>query len=66
MIDKIVYDNKKIRSGYDTFNCDDDTDMEILCNNVNSLFVEKEIKIQKMETQLLLIKQALDLQKRVE
>ena len=66
MIDKIVYDNGKIRSGFDTFNCDDDTDMEILCNNVNSLFVEKEIKIQKMETQLLLIKQALDLQKRVE
>ena len=28
MIDKIVYDNGKIRSGYDTFNCDDDADME--------------------------------------
>ena len=39
MIDKITYDNGKIRSGFDTFNCDDDTDMEVLCNIVNSLFV---------------------------
>ena len=61
MIDKITYDNGKIRSGFDTFNCDDDTDMEVLCNNINSMFVEKEIQIHKMEMQLLLIKKALEL-----
>ena len=61
MIDKITFDNGKIRSGFDTFNCDDDADMEVLCNNVNSMFVEKEIQIQKMEMQLLLIKKTLEL-----
>lgn len=66
MIDKIVYDNGKIRSGFDIFKCDDDADMEILCNNVNSILVEKEIKIHKMETQLLLIKKALDLKKELQ
>lgn len=61
MIDKITYDNGKIRSGFDAFNCDDDTDMEVLCNNINSMFVENEIQIHKMEMQLLLIKKALEL-----
>ena len=61
MIDKITYDNGKIRSEFNTFNCDDDTDMEVLCNNINSMFVEKEIQIHKMEMQLLLIKKALEL-----
>lgn len=61
MIDKITYDNGKIRSEFNTFNCDDDIDMEILCNNINSMFVENEIKIHKMEMQLLLIKKALEL-----
>ncbi|WP_405296389.1 hypothetical protein [Methanobrevibacter sp.] len=61
MIDKITFDKGKIRSGLDTFNCDDDTDMEVLCNNINSMFVEKEIQIHKMEMQLLLIKKALEL-----
>ena len=59
MIDKITYDNGKIRSGFDTFNCDDDNDMEILCNNVNSMLMENAIKIHKMETQLMLIGNAL-------
>lgn len=63
MIDKIIYDNGRIRSGFQTFNCDDDNDMEILCNNVNSMFVEKAIKIHKMEMQLALIEQALYLDK---
>ena len=61
MIDKIVYDNGKIRSGFDTFKCDDEADMEILCNTINSMFVEKEIEIQKMEMQLTLIEKALNL-----
>ena len=64
MIDKITYDNGKIRSGFDTFKCDEDTDMERLCNNINSMFVENEIKIHKMEMQLLLIKKALELNDR--
>lgn len=61
MIDKIVYDNGKIRSGFDIFKCDDEADMEILCNIINSMFVEKEIEIQKMEMQLTLIEKALNL-----
>ena len=61
MIDKITYDNGKIRSGFDTFNCDDDANMKALCNIINSIFVEKEIQIHKMEMQLLLIKKALEL-----
>ena len=64
MIDKITYDNGKIRSGFDTFKCDKDTDMERLCNNINSMFVENEIQIHKMEMQLLLIKKALELNDR--
>ena len=66
MIDKITYDNGKIRSRFDTFNCDDDADMEILCNNINSMFVEKEIQIHKMEMQLLLIKKVLELNDEIE
>lgn len=61
MIDKITYDNGKIRSGFDTFNCDDDNDMERLCNIINSIFVENAIDIHKMEMQLTLIQKALEL-----
>ena len=61
MIDKITYDNGKIRSGFDTFKCKDDGDMERLCNTINSMFVENAIQIHKMETLLLLIKEVLDL-----
>ena len=61
MIDKIVYDNGKIRSGFDTFKCDEDVDMERLCINVNSLLVEKAIEIQRMENQLMLIREVLSL-----
>lgn len=60
-VDKLEYKNGKFKSTFKTFNCEDETDMEILCNNINSVLVENEIKIQKMETQLTLIKQALDL-----
>lgn len=60
-VDKLEYKNGKINNTFKTFNCEDETDMEILCNNINSVLVENEIKIQKMETQLTLIKQALEL-----
>jgi hypothetical protein len=61
MIDKITYDNGKIRSGFDTFKCEDDADMERLCNTINSMFVENAIQNHKMDTQLLLIKEVLNL-----
>lgn len=60
-VDKLEYKNGEIKSTFKTFNCEDETDMEILCNDINLVLVENEIKIQKMETQLTLIKQALDL-----
>ena len=60
MIDKITYDNGKIKSGFDTFNCDNDKDMERLCSIVNTLLLEKAIKSYNMETQLFLIKQVFE------
>lgn len=62
MIDKIVYDNGKIRSGFDNFNCSDDTDMEILCNEVNRLILELKIENKKRNNQINLIKQVLELE----
>ena len=59
MINKITYSNGKIKNGFDSFKCDDETDMEVLCNIINSMFVEDEIKISRMETQLILIREAL-------
>ena len=59
MINKITYSNGKIKSGFDSFKCDDETDMEVFCNIINSMFVEDEIKISRMETQLMLIREAL-------
>ena len=63
VISKVVYDNGKIRYRGNTFNCDDDADMEILSNNINALLTENAIKIHKMELQLLLIEQAVDIGK---
>ena len=60
MIDKIVYDNGKIRSGFDTFHCDNDNDMESLCSIVNTILLEKEIKNHNLETQLFLIKKVFE------
>ena len=59
MINKITYSNGKIKNGFDSFKCDDETDMEVFCNIINSMFVEDEIKISRMETQLILIREAL-------
>lgn len=59
MINKLTYSNGKIKSGFDSFKCDDETDMEVFCNIINSMFVEDEIKISRMETQLMLIREAL-------
>ena len=59
MINKITYSNGKIKNGFDSFKCDNETDMEVLCNIINSMFVEDEIKISRMETQLILIREAL-------
>ena len=61
MINKITYSNGKIKNGFDSFKCDDETDMEVLCNIINSMFVEDEIKISRMETQLILIRKALQI-----
>ena len=60
-MNNVSYSNGKIKTKINTFNCNDDTDMEILCNNINSLLIENEIEIHKMQTQLLLIKKILDL-----
>ena len=59
MINKITYSNGKIKNGFDSFKCDNETDMEVFCNIINSMFVEDEIKISRMETQLMLIREAL-------
>lgn len=59
MINKLTYSNGKIKNGFDSFKCDNETDMEVLCNIINSMFVEDEIKISRMETQLILIREAL-------
>ena len=59
MINKLTYSNGKIKNGFDSFKCDDETDMEVFCNIINSMFVEDEIKISRMETQLILIREAL-------
>ena len=59
MINKLTYSNGKIKNGFDSFKCDNETDMEVLCNIINSMFVEDEIKISRMETQLMLIREAL-------
>lgn len=63
VISKVAYDNGRIRHRGNTFHCDDDADMEILCNNINALLTENAIKIHKMELQLLLIEQAVDIGK---
>ena len=60
---KLVYDNKRIRYRGNTYFCDDDADMEILCNSINALLTENAIKIHKMEMQLSLIEQAVDIGK---
>lgn len=63
VISKLVYDNKKIRYHGNTYFCDDDADMEILCNSINALLTENAIKIHKMEMQLSLIEQAVNIGK---
>ena len=61
MIDKIVYDNGRIRGGMDTFNCDDDTDMEILCDRVNEIILTLKIENAARNNQVKLIKEVLEL-----
>ena len=63
VISKVAYGNGKIRYRGNTFFCDDDADMEILCNNINALLTENAIKIHKMEMQLKLIEQAVKIGK---
>lgn len=58
-MNKLTYSNGKITNGFDRFKCDNETDMEVFCNIINSMFVEDEIKISRMETQLMLIREAL-------
>ena len=66
VISKVAYDSKKIRHRGNTYHCDDDADMEILCNNINALLTENAIKIHRMEMQLLMIATALELKGDVE
>ena len=61
IISKLYYENGKIRTRGQTYHCNDDANMEVLCNNLNALLTENAIKIHKMEMQLLLIEQALKL-----
>lgn len=63
VISKVSYENGKIRHRGNTYFCDDDADMEILCNNINALLTENAIKIHKMEMQLKLIEQAVKIGK---
>lgn len=63
ILSKVAYDNRKIRHRGNTYFCDDDADMEILCNNINALLTENAIKIHKMEMQLKLIEQAVKIGK---
>ena len=59
MINRITYDNGRIRSGFDSFNCDDEPDMKILCDRVNEVILEQIIENDKKTAQLKLIKQVL-------
>ncbi len=61
MIDKLVFDNGKIRSGFDTFNCSDNGDMEILCDRVNELILGLKIENAARNNQIKLIKEVLEL-----
>lgn len=63
VISKVAYDNGKIRHRGNTYHCDNDADMEFLCNNINALLTENAIKIHKMGMQLLLIEQAVNIRK---
>ena len=63
VISQVAYDNGKIRHRGNTYHCDDDADMEILCNNINALLTENAIKIHKMGVQLNLIEQAVKIGK---
>ena len=49
---KLKYENGIISNGYETFHCDDESDMKMLCNKINSLFIEISIENGKKTTQL--------------
>ena len=66
IISKFYYESGKIRNRGQTYHCRDDADMEILINNLNALLTENAIKIHKMEMQLKLIEQAVNIGKGVE
>ncbi len=55
----VYYDNGKIKEGYDTYNCEDDADMQIFCDRINKRFFEQSIENEKLKTQFLLIKKIL-------
>lgn len=55
----VYYDNGKIKDGYDTYNCEDDADMQIFCDRINKKLLEQSIEIEKLTTQFLLIKKIL-------
>ena len=59
MISKLTFDNGRIRSGFDSFNCDDEGDMERLCDRCNEVFSELLIEKEKATNQLRLIRQVM-------
>ena len=61
MIDKIAYDGGKIHIGFDTFNCSDKADMEILCDRVNEIILSLKIENAARNNQIKLIKEVLEL-----
>ena len=54
MIDMIYFKNGKIKSGFDTFDCDNKTDMEALCAKINEIISEQKIKNNRIHTQLII------------
>ena len=61
MIEKVTYNEGKIRSGFDTFNCTDKADMEIFCDRINELIMDLKIDNASKTNQINLIKQVLEL-----
>lgn len=55
----VYYENGKIKDGFDTYNCEDDVDMQIFCDRINKKLLEQSIEIEKLTTQFLLIEKIL-------
>ena len=59
---KLQYQNGKITDKQlNNYNCQDNTDMQILCDKINKYILKKEIENKKLATQLELIKEILNM-----